>query len=105
MTAQESIEIKKQQEEKKLDIEKTNAEISKNIEKQKLETVKQVQSGILNLSKFFAKENKGIALALLGIEKSIAISQVIIDAKQRIFEATAAGELLILQVLIFLGLV
>ena len=91
VTAQESIEIKKQQEEKKLDIEKTNAEISKNIEKQKLETVKQVQSGILNLSKFFAKENKGIALALLGIEKSIAISQVIIDAKQRIFEATAAG--------------
>jgi len=61
------------------------------IEKQKLEIVKKVQSGIINLSKFFAKENKGIALALLGVEKSIAIAQVIIDAKQRIQEATTAG--------------
>jgi hypothetical protein len=61
------------------------------IEKQKLEIVKKVQSGIINLSKFFAKENKGIALALLGVEKSVAIAQVIIDAKQRIQEATTAG--------------
>jgi hypothetical protein len=91
ITAEENIAIKEIEEEKKLDIEKKNAEISKSIEKQKLETVKKVQSGILNLSKFFAKENKGIALALLGVEKSIAISQVIIDAKQKIFEATAAG--------------
>lgn len=91
VNAQERIDIKKTEEETKLDIEKRNAEISKSIEKQKLDVVRQVQSGILNLSRFFAKENKGIALALLGVEKSIAISQVIIDAKQRIFEATAAG--------------
>ena len=91
VNAQERIDIKKTEEETKLDIEKRNAEISKNIEKQKLDVVRQVQSGILNMSRFFAKENKGIALALLGVEKSIAISQVIIDAKQKIFEATAAG--------------
>ena len=91
VTAQQIIDINKQTNKQIDDSNKETADKDKELQREKLEVARQVQSGILNLSRFFAKENKGIALALLGVEKSIAISQVIIDAKQKIFEATAAG--------------
>jgi len=56
-----------------------------------INTRRMVLSTLSSLAGAFAQENKGIAFALLAIEKGLAISDVIIKGKKEAFEATVKG--------------
>ncbi len=56
-----------------------------------INTRRMVLSTLSSLAGAFAQENKGIAYALLAIEKGLAIADVIIAGKKEAFDATAKG--------------
>jgi hypothetical protein len=56
-----------------------------------INTRRMVLSTLSSLAGAFAQENKGIAYALLAIEKGLAIADVIITGKKEAFDATAKG--------------
>ena len=50
---------------------------------------KKIGQSLINVAKVVADKSRGVALALLALEKGKAISEVVVTAQQRIFEARA----------------
>ena len=87
-------EIKAQDERKIADMirfQERATDVFKSGEEARLNIKKNMNNALLSLAQVLADKNKNIAIALLAIEKARAISDVIIEAQKRIFEARAVA--------------
>lgn len=66
-------------------------DVFKSGEEARLNIKKSINTAFLDLAQVLADKNKGIAIGLLALEKARAISDVIIQAQKRIFEANAVA--------------
>lgn len=87
INSQERIDIAQKEADAKLEIEERNAQLLNELEKEKLDIRKKIGQALINVAKVVADKSRGVALALLALEKGKAISEVVISAKQRIFDA------------------
>ena len=87
INSQERIDIAQKEADAKLEIEERNAQLLNELEKEKLDIRKKIGQSLINVAKVVADKSRGVALALLALEKGKAISEVVISAKQRIFDA------------------
>ena len=87
-------EIKAQDERKIADMirfQERATDVFKSGEEARLNIKKNMNNALLSLAQVLADKNKNIAIALLAIEKARAISDVIIEAQKRIFQARAVA--------------
>jgi hypothetical protein len=87
-------EIKAQDERKIADMirfQERATDVFKSGEEARLNIKKNMNNALLSLAQVLADKNKSIAIGLLAIEKARAISDVIIEAQKRIFEARAVA--------------
>lgn len=89
INSQERIDIAQKEADAKLEIEERNAQLLNELEKEKLDIRKKIGQSLINVAKVVADKSRGVALALLALEKGKAISEVVVTAQQRIFEARA----------------
>lgn len=87
-------EIKAQDERKlanMIKFQEAATEIFKAGENNRVNIKKKINDVLLNLAQVLADKNKGVAIALLAVQKAKAISDVIIEAQKRIFEVNATA--------------